>query len=176
MKTKLSREYAVALYELACEAGETEPVRAALEQAKRAMEEQPDYAELLSSPGIPIAERLGLIDAAFSDAAPMALDFLKLLCEKNRVRELPACTDEYIALMDEAHRVSVATVTSARPLTEDERERLRAGIEKRTGRTVQLVCRVDGSLIGGMILEVDGTITDGSLRGRLNEIKDVIGG
>ena len=176
MAAKISREYASALYALAMEAGEADAVRTALEQAVEQMEQQSDYIELLNSPGIPLKERLALLDAAFGGFPAVALDFIKLLCEKGHIREFGACAAEYAALMDEAHRVSIAHITSAKMLTDAEKKKLKDKLEALSGRSVTLLCRVDPALIGGMILEMDGKVTDGSLRSRLNELKEVIGG
>ena len=68
----------------------------------------------------------------------------------------------------------MATVTAAAGLTDEEKERLRRALERRSGHSVQLECRVDASLLGGVVVEMDGRVLDGSLRHRLHEIKEVM--
>ncbi|MBQ4146064.1 MAG: F0F1 ATP synthase subunit delta, partial [Clostridia bacterium] len=48
-------------------------------------------------------------------------------------------------------------------------------LEKMTGNTVLLDVEVNDSILGGMIVEIDGKVIDGSLQNRLNLVKDVIG-
>ena len=59
-------------------------------------------------------------------------------------------------------------------LTGEEKEKLRAALSKRTGTTVELHYAIDPALLGGLIVEIDGTRMDGSLRHRLQEIKEVM--
>jgi hypothetical protein len=58
----------------------------------------------------------------------------------------------------------------------EERTRLLQRLEKLSGHTVLLTCEVDATLLGGAVVEMDGRVMDGSVRGRLREIKEVIGG
>ena len=71
---------------------------------------------------------------------------------------------------------SMAVVTSAVELKEAETVALRAKLEKKLGRKVTLQCRVDPELIGGIRVEVDGRVIDGSIRNKLEEIKEVMNG
>ena len=59
-------------------------------------------------------------------------------------------------------------------LTEDEPRRLKRALEKRTGRTIRLECRVDESLLGGLVVAMGGEVLDGSLKHRLKEIREVM--
>ena len=70
--------------------------------------------------------------------------------------------------------MSTAQVTSAVPLTESEKQQLAEKLSARFGRTVTLECAVDESLLGGMVVRVDGKVLDGSLRGRLHAVKEVM--
>ena len=71
------------------------------------------------------------------------------------------------------HRVVRARVTSAVPLTEGEKNALRLKLEK-DGGTVTLDCVVDPEIMGGVIVETEDRVIDGSLRHRLREMKDVM--
>ena len=70
--------------------------------------------------------------------------------------------------------ISYATVTSALELTDDERAKLISKLEKMCGTKVQIEEKTDPSLIGGIVIEVDGKVIDGSIRNRLSDVKDVI--
>jgi F-type H+-transporting ATPase subunit delta len=81
---------------------------------------------------------------------------------------------EYRDLQREQRGESEALVTSAVPLTEAEQEALRTKLEKRFGRKMLLKCEVDPSLLGGIRVETEGRVLDGSLRARLQEMKEVM--
>ena len=104
------------------------------------------------------------------------VSFISLLCERGRIHEFSECVKEYKELCDASKRISTAIVTSSVELTEAEKEKLVKKLEKMSGRTVIADCRIDKSLIGGLIIEMDGTVLDGSVRSRLKEVKEVISG
>lgn len=171
--TDIGQEYAEALFTIGRES-DTD-FSADLELVAQAFRDNPAYGDLLASPGIALADRLAAIDAAFGDSvsAPIVA-FVKLLCEHGRIRHLPECVDAYRDLMNAVLRHSVAEVVSAVALTDAEQEQLRARLEERSGHSVSLVCSVDPSLIGGVIVTMDGTVLDGSVRHRLQDLKEVI--
>lgn len=173
--TEISKEYAEALFSLACETGEEKKVLSALEGAQCVFEENPELMELLSSPGIPLSERVDAIEQIFLGTLPEdVLSFMQLLCEKRRIRAFPDCVKEYKRLLDQRNAVVTAKVKSAVSLTDAERMALKQKLEKISGSTVLLDCAVDPAILGGVVVELNGTVMDGSLRHRLREVKEVM--
>jgi F-type H+-transporting ATPase subunit delta len=175
---QISKEYAGALFSLALEQGCVRKWADELKVMLDALEEQPAYVQLLSSPEIPGEERAELLGKAFGgELSREPLSFAALMCRRGRARELPDAIRRFRDMADEAERIKHARVTSAFPLSEEEQERLRqrlSGISE--GAVVVLECRVDPRLIGGVMVEMDGRILDGTVRTKLREIKEVIGG
>ena len=83
---------------------------------------------------------------------------------------------EFELMYRESVRESRASVVSAAPLSEEEKAKLVASLEKRSGRRVRPEYRVDPSLLGGLVVEMDGTRMDGSLRQRLRDVKEAMEG
>ncbi len=172
---QISKEYAQALFAFGCECGEEQTLMDALRDMTRLFEQHPDYMTLVSSPAVPLDERLAALSAALEGRfAEHAVSFVLLLCERGRISLLPACTEEYGRLLDERNAVVVAHVSSAVALTEQQKRALRAKLEMTSGAHVTLECSVDPSLIGGVTVEMDGRVMDGSVRRRLLEIKEVM--
>lgn len=172
--TRVCEEYAAALFMLASEEQVKNEVHESCEAIKTAVCENPEFIDLLATPSIPLDERCDVIDKAFSSLHEYAVSFVKLLCERGHIRELCDCIDEFIKLHDAADGTSTAYVTSALPLTDTEKSALAAKLQAKLSRRVELVCDVDASLLGGVIVRVDGNVIDGSLRTRLSEVKDTI--
>lgn len=173
--TEISKEYATALFMLACEESKERDVMTALEDVSAVLEKNPDFMEFLSSPGIPHGERIQTIDRVFATRMPeQVVSFVQLLCEKGRIRSFDSCVKEYRRLLNVKESVTNAKIVSAIPLTENEKAALKQKLEKISGNTVILECSVDSSLLGGVVVEMNGTVTDGSLRHRLREVKDVM--
>lgn len=169
------REYAKALFMLATETGNQENYGKALDAALCAFSENDGYTEFLASPGIPLSERLGALESAFSGSLPRdVLSFIKILCEKRYIKDFEKCVAEYNTLLDEVSKVSTAKIISAVALTEDEETALKNKLEEISGHTILLDCTVDKSILGGLIVEIDGKIADASLQRHLKDVKDVM--
>ena len=173
--TEMSKEYGTALFALAKECDKTDEYKTALDTLLSVFSENPEYTELLASPSIPKSERNEAIEQAFSAYVPEHIvSFLQLLCDKGHIRSFSKCAAEYTALYDISKKTVTATVISAVPLTDTEKDSLIRKLEKMSGSSVHLECSIDKSLMGGLTVEMDGKIIDGSLRTRLHEVKDVI--
>lgn len=173
--TEISKEYGTALFMLACEQQTAQEYAEALELLSTAFREDPPYLEFLASPSIPLSERLAAIEQAFSAFVPREIvSFLQLLCEKNRVPCFWGAVSEYRKLLEASAHISHARITSAIELTAAEREKLQGKLEDMCHSQVIMEYTLDETLIGGLVIEIDGKVLDGSLRHRLNEVKDVI--
>ena len=176
MKTmaQVINEYAKALFDLSEETGTTKEISAQLDIVLAAVEENPEYLDFLSSPNIPKSERVNAVEQAFSELHEYVVSFVSLLCEKGRIREIKECISEFKQLCDAADKISVAQVSSAVELSENQKQALIRKLEKMCGNKVVLDCRVDTSLLGGMVVGIDGKIIDGSLKHQLHQLKEVM--
>ncbi|MBQ9115825.1 MAG: ATP synthase F1 subunit delta [Clostridia bacterium] len=172
---EIIKEYAEAIFMLAAENGTERDTLRALEGVDRVFKSTPEYLELLSSPAVPLSERVSAVESAFGGRIPeRVVSLVQLLCEKRRVGEFSQCVEEYKKLLREKEATATAVVTSAVALTDAERLALKAKLERKSGKSIHLDCRVDTSIMGGVIVELEGKIMDGSLRHRLQELTDVI--
>jgi len=173
--TEMSKEYGTALFALAKEHGKENEYAISLECISEVFSGSPEYMDFLASPSIPMEERISALEEAFSGAVEdNVLSFIQLLCEKGRIRSFVGAVEEYKNLLDASNSVSVAHVISAVELTEEEKEKLKDKLQIKMGNSIVLECSVDQSLMGGLVVEIDGKIIDGSLKHRLHEVKDVI--
>lgn len=175
--TSIAEEYAAALFTLAAEQNSKTEVAQSLEAVRDLIAENPEYADLLCTPSIPLDERLSLVDEAFGEQLhEYAVSFVKLICERGHIRELDRCIGEYLNLYNAYDGIATAYVTSATELDENARAALIAKLEKKLSRKVELICDVDATILGGVIVKVDGAIMDGSLKAKLADIGDIIAG
>ena len=173
--THTSREYAEALFELAAEENRAKEYAAALEEVRDALSAEPGFLSLLSSPAIPREERMDSLSAVFQGKIPLSmLVLLRMMVFRGHARLLPEMIDSYFELSRERRGESVAKVTSAVALTEAQQEALRAKLSKKFGRSMILECQVDPALLGGLRVETEGRVLDGSLQSRLREIRAVM--
>ena len=172
---QIEKEYAAALFALAAENGCERKFSESLAQVSEVFSENPEYAEFLSSPSVSGRERVNALEQAVGEfVLEYVLSFLSLLCERRRIGSFEGCRREYDRLLREAEKRSTAFVTSAAELTEAQKAELKKRLEKLSGHSVDMNFSVDTELIGGIVVKMDDKLFDGSLKKRLQEIKEAI--
>ena len=173
--TEFGREYGDGLYALCAEEKITEPVLLEMQELKTLFRQNPDFIRLLSNMSLPKQERLHIVDEALRDQVhPYVLNFLKLLVERGAVYEFESCESAYRESYQADHQISEAHVTTAKPLSDAQREELIAKLRKMTGKQIKLTENLDPSLLGGVLLEMDGRRYDNTIRHRLEDIRQAI--
>jgi len=173
--TDTSKSYADALFSLALETNTVFETLMALKEIHSGLYATEGAIDLLASPSIPKDERCAVLEKAFGDIQPAhVMSFVGVLVQHGCIRELDDCLAAYTQLHDEHSRLSTAYVTSAVELTKGEKAELTEKLSRKFGRTIHLECAVDPSLLGGLVVRVDSKVIDGSLKHRLQEIKEVM--
>ena len=131
--TETARMYGGSLNDLAAEEGLETRILGELDEAVALFKASPEYLHLLSTPSIPKKERCGLLDEALRDRVHLyVLNFLKILCEKGTLRELPGCARAYRVRYNQAHGILEAAATTAVAMTEQQVKSLHEKLEKLT--------------------------------------------
>ena len=173
--TETARMYGGSLYDLAAEEGLDERILGELDGVTALLNGDAEYLHLLSIPSIPKKERCALLDEAFRGQVHLyVLNFMKLLCEKGALRELPGCARAYRLRYNEAHGILEATAVSAVPLTAAQPRRLHDKLEQVPGRPIALKTKVEPAVLGGIRLDIEGTELDGTVRSRLAGLRSSI--
>lgn len=167
--------YGKALYDLAIGENLTEELLPQMEMVQKLFEENPDYIRLLLEPSVKKNERLSLLDKAFQGQIHLyLLNFLKLLTEKGLLRSYNGCYRKFRALYNKDHGITDAVVTSAVALDKEQTAKLHAKLEEITGKKVLLSEKVDPKVLGGLRVEIDGQLLDGTVKGRLADIRKAV--
>ena len=96
--------------------------------------------------------------------------FVKVLLDADRVKLLPQINDHFQALKRNNDNVARATIVSAFPLTEQQRDELKGALAKRYGRQIEAVEEVDAALLGGAKIIVGDQVIDRTVVGQLNKM------
>ena len=119
----VGREYAEALFELACEDDKKREYGEALSLVATAISENEEFFRFLISPNIPTDERISAIEAAFTAYVPeKVLSFVSLMCEKGRLFAFSDAVEAYAELLSEAEKVIKVKVKSAVELSDEQKQ------------------------------------------------------
>ncbi|MFQ6865338.1 ATP synthase F1 subunit delta [Blautia sp.] len=169
--TQTARVYGGSLYELAVEEQLVESIGSQMEEIRQIFWENPDYMKLLCEPSIPWKERILLVDQAFGEQAEKYLvNFIKILCERNILREYGGCCEEFRRRYNADRGIAEAVVTGAVLLNDAQMEALKQKLEKISGRKISLSQKTDPSVVAGLRVELEGKLLDGTVQGRLSAL------
>jgi F-type H+-transporting ATPase subunit delta len=127
----------------------------------------------MEDPNVPIERRQEALDRALGpDTVPQMRNLLPLIVRRRRVEMLPHIAREFRRLYNQRAGIVEATAISAAPLDGREVTALRSRLEQMTGGKVELATRVDESLLGGIQVRLGDQLIDGSVRGRLERLRN----
>jgi F-type H+-transporting ATPase subunit delta len=167
--------YASALFEIARAEGVLPRVEEELFSLSNVLAGNDALRMTLSDPAIPAERRQGIIDDLIGKrAAPVTTQLVSFVVAAGRGRELPAIISNLVerAAADRQH--AVAEVRSAVPLDDDQRKRLARALSTNLGKEVEIKVFVDPSVLGGLSARVGDVVIDGTIRHRLDQLKETI--
>ena len=160
--------YGQALYDLARNEAISEAILSQLLALQTGIEAEPAYIRLLNTPTLSKQERCRILDDSFGGKVhPYVLNFLKILTEQGAMRHFCDCCRIFETLYNRDHGILVVTVVSSVALTEQQQTRLKEKLTSITGKQIQLRCRIDAAVLGGIRLDYDGKQMDDTLSARL---------
>jgi F-type H+-transporting ATPase subunit delta len=170
---RASRRYATALFSSAQKQKKIDAIEAYFTRVVELMDGSPAFRQLWESPLMPAGKKRELISKVLEGAVdPLTLAFLRLLVDKRREVILEAVRFELRQLSDTSRKLVRAEAIFATPPTPAEQSALIKGLEQRTGSSVDLTVSVDSAILGGIIIRMQDTILDGSVRGTLERMRE----
>lgn len=173
----IARRYARAILAVAEGEGELEKTGEEL-LALASVAAAPEVAALLANPLVAESKRRDLVTAIARELGlrPTMINTVRLLGDKQRLDQIGAIAVQYRRLLDEKLGRVRARITSAVPLGASDLERIVALFENKTGKRVLAETVVDESMLGGVIVDIEGKVFDGSLRNQLRNLAANIAG
>jgi F-type H+-transporting ATPase subunit delta len=158
------------------EASKLDPVAVGgqLDDFAFAWKESPELRQFFESPVFPPAQKVALLDKLNEKIglSPLVRNFIAVLLDHDRIGAVGEVIQAYRRDMDERQGIYEADIVSARRLDDGERRQLEAQVGQVAGGRVKVSYREDKSLLGGAIVTIGSTVYDGSVRGRLDRLKE----
>lgn len=171
----VARRYANALADISVKSGGSAPVKAELKSWQEMLDTNNELRQVFHNPSIPQESKEKILESLILKAGPSktTANFLRVLLKNKRLTELGAINKRFDLVLDERGGVISAKVISARPLSDEELNDLKANLIKITdGKEIKLKFEIDESLIGGAITRVGSTVYDGSVKTQLRLLKE----
>ena len=175
--TEFGREYGEGLYALCAEEKLDRAVLEEVQAIQKAFRENEAFLHLLGNMSMSKEERVRIVDETFKGQIhEYTLNFLKILVERGAIHAFDDCAAAYQESYFRDHQVAVAEVTTASPLNGEQRNRLMEKLKKLTGKEIVIKEKIDPSVMGGVLLQMDGKRYDNTVRHRLAAIKQTMAG
>lgn len=165
--------YADALFGVARAEGTLGEVEDELFRFSQTLQGNDELRDALTNPGIPASRRQQIVeDLLGGKASATTVALVSMVVGTGRARDLPGIIRQIVEMSAAEANREVAEVRSAVPLNDDQRKRLAEALGHATGKQVEVKVVVDPSVLGGIVAQVGDTVIDGSVRSRLDQLKN----
>lgn len=173
MSNKAARRYANAFLEIAIEKDILEKTRKDMLLIKNTVEGSSELRLFLKNPIVKKDQKKAAIEKIFRDKIQdITFQLYELLSRKDRESLLEDISRNFIELYNLHKGIIEVSVTSAKELEGEQLKALKKNIERTTGKKVEFKTEVNEELVGGLKYRIDDTVVDGSVKFKLNQLKD----
>lgn len=128
------------------------------------------------NPAIPAAQKVAILDKM---NAKMGMqrelrNLLAVLISNGRIAHVAEVASAWRRILQDQQGIKPAEIVSARELGADERQMLVAEVGKLAGAKIDASFKLDPSILGGTVVRVGSTVYDGSVKGRLERLREAL--
>ncbi|EHL95658.1 F0F1 ATP synthase subunit delta [Lentilactobacillus parafarraginis] len=170
-----AKKYAKAMFEVLTDSNNVEDGYADLIELRKIFAANPKLIDILDDMRVSDDKKKSLLAPITQNASDFINNFLKVVASYQRFPDIITIIDQFQKLYEDDKKIVRAEVLSATELDDDQKDRLAKAFEKRVGAAkVIFDTKVDKSLIGGIVIKSSDVIIDGSVRTRINKVKELL--
>lgn len=170
MTGDVGKIYADALFELGRDENCLDEICETLTQCGKVFTDNPELVKLMSAPTISAEEKTDILSKIFSDCG-LVFNLLCILAEKGRIQYIENIVNDFKNLYNDFRNIAEMTAVTCIPLDDETRERLKAKLSAKFGKTIVLKEEIDKSIIGGIIIKYGNMQMDNSVRTKLESVR-----
>lgn len=168
----IARRYATVLYEYGAEKGNTDRIYDDVNMIRSAFASNSKAKELLASPLQKVSAKKTFLKSVFGEKiSAQSSEFIQFVADKGRIGMIDEILRVYQIVYKEHNGIKTAEVTTAKELTESKRKEFSDQLERKLNSKVETLFKTDASLIGGVVIRVDGKQLDCSVARQLADIE-----
>ncbi len=171
MGSIVAKRYANALFTLALENGGIDIINDEALTLKKALEENEDFLSFINHPQLNIEKKVELIKASFGDIDESLKGLIHVMLVKNRFDEFYNTLCVFVESVKAYKNIVDAKIISATPLSNERVMQIKNKLSTNLNKTIEITTEIDKSLIGGLLIEIDGRIIDGTVKKKFTDIR-----
>jgi len=174
--SQINIRYARSLYLAAKESGQLDLVKGDIDILFQLFEENQDIQLLLEHPLIQSSKKTQVLSSIFKDKVnEHTWSFLNLIVKNKRENHLKNICRDFISIYKKSKGIRSAVLTTSFELTRTHKEKIKKAIEEVFKAPVELNTKIDDSIIGGLIIQVDDKLLDLSVMRQIEELRGQFG-
>jgi len=167
--------YAAAIFEVAKAEGGLQVIENELFQVSQLFQGNDQLREKLTDQALPVEKRQAIVEDLLGQrASAVTVNLISFIVGSGRARELPEIVNRLVERAAAERQHEVAEVRSAIMLDDEQQRRLTEALQQATGKQIELKVIQDPTVIGGLVARVGDTVFDGSVRHRLEQLRESI--
>lgn len=169
----VARRYATALADVVEKNDDANGIQTELKQWETLMDSSADLQSVFGNPAIQQASKEKVLESLIARSQPTktTANFLRVLLRNGRLTDLGEINNKFLSVLEERSGGTTAQVTSARPLSEIQKNEIKTNLEKMTGKRISPDFTIDEQIIGGVVTRIGSTVYDGSVKTQLENLK-----
>ncbi len=172
-KEKISRRYAVAIYNIAKSTDKIDEVKEVIDILIENYRENKDFKFFFFNPSIKLRQKEEVVDKIFGSFGNEMCNIVKYIIKKGRLFLIKEIKEEVLKIYYRENNFLSVIGIFAKELSLEQREKLKEKLKRKYKREIQLKISVDEGLIGGGILKIGNEVIDGSIKSQIKTIKKV---
>lgn len=170
--TIIADRYAEAMLDVADDKQCLDYVKNDLAAVSSTIIENDDLKKFLDHPIISNKDKKEVIETIFlNKISPYVINLIKLLLDRHRMFIFEAINESFKTLFNKRFNIALAIVTTAIEIDEDTKSIIKQKLSDILSKHVELETKVDPQIIGGVLVTIGDNVLDGSIKGRLDDIK-----
>jgi len=168
---EIAQNYASALLSLAIDDKKVIDYQKEVKELRKIIKDNPDLILLLDSHFLSMEERMHNAETLLKGFSPDIINFLKIIVKHNRVNYLNDILEAFNSLCNENQDIVEGLIYSAFPLGEATLQKIKKKISEIENHEVDLIPKIDPTLIGGVKVVINSHVYDGSVKNQLEQMQ-----
>lgn len=168
---EIAQNYASALLSIAIDDKKVIDYQKEVKELRKIIKDNPDLILLLDSHFLSMEERMHNVETLLKGFSPDIINFLKIIVKHNRVNYLNDILEAFNSLCNENQDIVEGLIYSAFPLGEATLQKIKKKISEIENHEVDLIPKIDPTLIGGVKVVINSHVYDGSVKNQLEQMQ-----